>query len=299
MLLERLNEVDWTWLVYVEMFVAGIAAGAYAAATFLEWSGRGRSPLARVAHLVPFPLMALATLILIVDLRRPERFWHMAIMSDRYLPLFKPWSPMSAGTWLVILFTGVAFISFLDALVARRVFRAGGWRADRTLHGSPFGGVWSGIGLALAAGVGIYSGALLTATNLPGWADSPLLPAVYVATAMITGVAAVVLIQAVRGETDADLLGLARANAWLVGWWLLVVVLFLATLGSGAPFFLAGLPLVAIVAAIALAGVLPLALHLLAPGDRATSLGVSSALVLVGGFLLRYGLVMGPQVQAR
>jgi formate-dependent nitrite reductase membrane component NrfD len=157
MLEDRQNAPHWTWLVYLEMFVAGIAAGAYVAAAILELSGRGRSSAARTAHLLAFPLMVLASPLLIADLSRPDRFWHMVIMSERGLPILKPWSPISLGTWLVMLFTGVCFVSFVDALIARRWFRLGGWHYDRTLHGGPLGVAWSMFGVGLAFGVGIYS----------------------------------------------------------------------------------------------------------------------------------------------
>jgi formate-dependent nitrite reductase membrane component NrfD len=297
MLEERANPVHWTWLLYLEMFLAGIAGGAYVAGTILELSGRGRSATARTAHLIPFPLMALATILLIVDLERPERFWHMALMSERGLPILKPWSPMSLGTWLVILFTGVSFISFLDALIARRLFSLRGWRYDRTLHGSPLGLVWSLLGAALGLSVGIYSGVLLSVGNIPGWGHTAMIPAVYAATALMTGLAAVVLVETSRGHLDPDVLGLARVNVWLIGWWLVTMVVFLLTLiGGGAAVFLTGIPLLAILGAIVLAGIVPLALHLFRPIGRPGSLALSAALVLLGGFLVRYGIVMGPQL---
>jgi formate-dependent nitrite reductase membrane component NrfD len=298
MLDERANTPHWTWLVYLEMFVAGIAGGAYVAATILELSGRGRSEAARTAHLIAFPLMVLASPLLIIDLSRPERFWHMAIMSERGLPMLKPWSPISLGIWLVVLFTGVCFISFLDALVARRLFRLGGWRYDRTLHGGPLGVAWSVLGTILGLGVGIYSGVLLSTSTFPGWAHSAMIPAVYVATAMVTGVAAVVFIQAIRGHLDSDVLSLARVNLWLIGWWLVTVVLFLLTLtGGGGRVFLTGVSLAAILASIVLAGILPLVLQVTRPIRSAGTLALSAALILIGGFLLRYGIVMGPQLQ--
>jgi formate-dependent nitrite reductase membrane component NrfD len=297
MLDERANPVHWDWLLYLEMFLAGAAGGAFVAAAILELSGRGRSPAARTAHLIGFPLMAVATLLLIVDLGRPERFWHMAVMNERFLPMLKPWSPMSLGTWLVILFTGFAFVSFVDALIARRVFRLGRWRYDRTLHGGPFGLAWSLVGALLGLAVGIYSGVLLSVGNFPGWGDTWMLPGVYVSTAMITGVAAVVLVQAMLGEVDADTVSLAYANVWLIAWWLVTVVVFLLTLvGGGAAVFLTGIPLLAILAAIVLAGIVPLVLHAARPLWSRNGLALSAALVLVGGFLLRYGLVMGPQL---
>jgi formate-dependent nitrite reductase membrane component NrfD len=297
MLGERANPGHWNWLVYLEMFVAGVAGGAYVAGAILELSGRGRSAAARTAHLIAFPLMALATLLLIVDLNRPERFWHMAVMNERFFPMFKLWSPMSLGTWLVILFTVFAFVSFLDALIARRLFTVGGWRYDRTLHGTPLGLAWSVVGALLGLAVGIYSGVLLTGTTFPGWSQTLMIPAVFVSTAMITGVAAVVLVQAMLGDADADVASLAHTNVWLIAWWLVNVAVFLLTLtGGGGAIFLTGIPLLAILAAIVLAGIVPLVLYALRPIGLKGNLVLSAALVLVGGFLLRYGIVMGPQL---
>ena len=297
MLEERTNVVHWTWLVYLEMFVAGIAGGAFVAATILELTGRGGSRAARTAHLIAFPLMAIAGLLLIVDLNRPERFWHMVVMNERLLPMLKPWSPMSLGTWLILLFSGFSFISFLDALIARRLFRLGGWRYDRTLHGGPLGVAWSAIGALLGLGVGIYSGVLLSVTSIPGWAQTWMIPAVYVATAMTTGVAAVLLVEALQGHADPDVLGLADASAWLIGWWLLTVIIFMVTLvGGGAGLFLTGIPLLAILAGVVLAGIVPLVLRAFRPIERTGTLALSAALVLVGGFLVRYAIVMAPQL---
>jgi protein NrfD len=294
MLLDRLNPVHWDWLVYLEMFVAGVAAGAFLVAVLLEWLGRGRSSTARVAHLVPFPLMALASLLLIVDLDRPERFWHMVVMSEWFRPMLKSWSPISYGSWIVMLFTGVAFVSFVDALVGRGLFAVGSWRRGWTLHGGPLGLAWSVAGATLAVGVAGYSGVLLSVTNIQGWGQTTLIPALYVATAMVTGVAAVVLVQALRGYVDADVLALARTNAWLLGLWLVVVVLFLVALPpEAARFFLFGLPLAAIVLALVIGGVVPLVLQ----AARPRLLTVSSALVLLGGLLLRYAIVSGPQLR--
>jgi formate-dependent nitrite reductase membrane component NrfD len=295
-LLDRLNAVHWSWLVYLEMFVAGIGAGAYLVAVLLEWQGRGRSSTARAAHLIAFPLIAVATVLLILDLDRPERFWHMVLMSKWALPILKTWSPISYGSWLVMAFTAVAFVSFVDALIAGALFSLGGWRRGRTLHGGPLGAAWSLLGAALAFAVGTYSGVLLSATNVQGWGQTVLIPAAYVATAVVTGVAAVVLVQAIRGHLDADVVALWRTNAWLLALWLVVAVAFLLALTDGsARFFLFGPPLAAIVVALALGGVVPLVLSFGRSEHRSGLLSVSALLVLLGGFLLRYAIIAGPQ----
>jgi protein NrfD len=288
----RENPIHWEALVYLEMFVAGIAAGAYMLAAMLELIGRGRWPIARSAHLLAFPLMALAGILLIVDLSRPERFWHMIVMNQVLLPMFKLWSPISFGVWLVLLFPAFAFVSFVDAVLDR-----GGRRRGATLHGSPLGLVWAIIGGLLAFGVATYSGALLSVTNFPGWSDAPLISALYVATAVVTGLAAIMLIETLRGPMERlELHGLARTSVLLIVWQMVVLALFLLTAAGGWSIFLTGGSLIAIVAAVVLGGLLPLVL--LAVGGlrpRPAMTALAAVLILVGGLLLRAGIVMGPQ----
>src|SRR5581483_10051940 len=238
------------------------AAGAYATAALLEANGRGNSPVARTGHLLAFPLVVLAGILLTVELHRPERFWHMVIASEVFTPILKLWSPMSFGSWLLLLFGFWTFVSFLDALIARRRLTLWGWRADRTLHGTPLGLVWSLIGAVIAFFLGSYSGVLLNVTNFPGWGHSIMIGAMFVATALVTGMAAVLLIEALRRQTDwGDVAGIVRATVVLVAWQLLLVLAFVVTLGrAGLPVFFTGGSLVAILLAIAFGIVVPLIL---------------------------------------
>ncbi|MFN0073774.1 MAG: NrfD/PsrC family molybdoenzyme membrane anchor subunit [Chloroflexota bacterium] len=299
MLSERLTEVHWTWLIYTEMFLEGVAVGLIIAAFFLALAGRGHAPTARTAHLLAFPVMLIVTLMLIVDLNRPERFWHMVIMNEQLRLMLKPWSPISLGTWLIIAFTGLTFISFLDALIAGGRVRLGAWQKDRTVHGGPLGLIVTCLGAVTGLAVAIYAGVLLSVTNIPGWAHAPSIAAVYAASAPVLGIALLVLVQSIRGWIDADVLGLAQTNIWLIAFWLAVTLVFLLTLGlsseGGARYFLYGWPLLAILGAIILGGIIPLIMRIGAPLGRPRSLPISAALVLLGGFLLRIGIVMGPQ----
>jgi formate-dependent nitrite reductase membrane component NrfD len=297
MLTDRLNSVHWSWMIFTEMFLAGIAAGLMISAFLLILNGRGRSPTARIAHLLAFPIMLAVTALLTLDLGRPERFWHMVILSEQYLPAFKPWSPISLGTWLIAIFTGICFISFLGALFSRACRLADESRGP-TFRENPLAVLWSALGAVLGLSVAIYSGVLLTVTNIPGWADAPLIAAIYAVSAPVTGIAVLVLIQGLRGQADADVLSLAAANTTLIVLWLIVTLLFVLTLffslNGAARYFLYGWPLVAIVAAILLGGVLPLFFRARRSAGP-SGLILSSALVLLGGLLLRIGVVIGPQ----
>jgi protein NrfD len=294
--MERLNAVHWDWLVWVEMFVAGVAAGAYVTAAILEVVGRGRSPLARAAHLLAFPLVCVASLLLILDLNRPERFWHMLLQSERLLPVLKWWSPMSMGSWALFLFGGAAFVSFVDALIAAGRLRLGPWRRERTVHGTPLGLLVALAGGAAGFFIGAYSGVLLSVTNIPGWMDTAWIGALYLATAGATGMAALLLIQALRGQADTPLArALERANAWVIVYQMVVLAIFVASVLPAARLFLTGLPLAALIAAAVLGGVVPLVIHFGLRRHPATLTATFAAAVLVAGLLIRYAIVMGPQ----
>ena len=74
-------------------------------------------PLARLGYYIAFPCVVLSGLLLTLDLNRPLRFWHMLIESNTYQPMFKPWSPMSVGSWALLIFGIFSLVSFLGALV--------------------------------------------------------------------------------------------------------------------------------------------------------------------------------------
>src|SRR5581483_3434418 len=69
---------EWQWLVTIYFFVGGLAGGCFFIATLLDVFGTPvERRLARLGYLVAFPAVVLSGLLLVVDLRRPERFWHM------------------------------------------------------------------------------------------------------------------------------------------------------------------------------------------------------------------------------
>lgn len=293
----RENPVEWTFWIYTEMFVAGVAAGAYLTAAVLELVGRGRSRAARAGHLLAFPLVLLGALLLTIDLNQPLRFWHMVFQNNQLpLPILKPWSPISFGTWIVSGFAAVSFVSFVDALLHVRA-----WRGKRTeppaIHGGPLGLVLAGVGGLLAVGLGSYSGLLLQATSFPGWRDTALLGGEYMATAALTGVAAIVLLRPLVPGPDlpedrADAMRLATFMWALAVLWVAGSIGFVVFSFSALRFFFHGVWLwLFAIGAVLLA--LPVILTL---RPRFTPfVPLVAGLVLVGGLLIRMALVMGPQ----
>src|ERR1043166_7611376 len=96
----------WTWFIVPYFFVGGLAGGACFLAAMLTWIGRSEGrPVAGGGFLVGVAGGGAWGLRPPLDPGRPERFWHMLFQSER-MPhlLFKAWSPMSFGSWALLLF---------------------------------------------------------------------------------------------------------------------------------------------------------------------------------------------------
>lgn len=291
-------EIGWGWEVYVEMFAAGVAAGAFLIAMLLEIYGRGRSPIARAAHVITLPLLLVATVLLIYKLERPERFWHMVIQSENIpLPMLKWWSPISIGAWGLMIFSAFATISLVDALIARGYLSLGPWRQDNTLHGSRFG-IFFAIPAALSAlFVAGYSGALLSVTAVPGWEDTIFIAPFFIGVSVATGAGALLLIEAIRklGPID-ELESVTTFGAISIAWQMVLLIILAVSLGGAISFFLSSTRAIiafamATVFALAALALLFLKLH---PSDQ-LRVGAGGTLILISGFLFRYAVVMGPQ----
>ncbi|HEX6435005.1 MAG TPA: NrfD/PsrC family molybdoenzyme membrane anchor subunit, partial [Gemmatimonadales bacterium] len=110
---------DWTWWIIFYFFIGGIAGTAFFLASMLRLSG-GTSPLVRLGYYLAFIGALVSGFLLTVDLDRPLRFWHMLIQNHTGLPMFKPFVPMSVGSWGLLLFGLFAFLATLASLSEER-----------------------------------------------------------------------------------------------------------------------------------------------------------------------------------
>jgi formate-dependent nitrite reductase membrane component NrfD len=291
-------EIGWGWEVYVEMFAAGLAAGAFLIAMLLEFYGRGRSPIARTAHIITVPLLLVATALLILKLERSERFWHMVIQSENIpLPMLKWWSPISIGAWGLMIFSGLATISLIDALIARGYFSVGPWRRDNTLHGGRFGWLFAIPATLSALFVAGYSGALLSVTAVPGWEDTVFIAPFFIGVSAATGAALLILIDAITKKAPLDEIeSLTLFGTISVAWQIVLLIILVVSLGGALSTFLGSVrTAVAFVTAIILAVISAVLFYVkLHPSDQ-VRLGTGATMLLVSGFLFRYAVVMGPQ----
>jgi protein NrfD len=283
---------EWGWFVIFYFFFGGIAGGSYALASMISLFGASEDrPLARLGYVVSFPAVVLCAPLLIVDLTRPERFWHMVIQSERFLPMFKWWSPMSVGSWALALFGVFSFLSFLAALAEDGRLPI---RALRALHQGAFGKVFVAVGAVLAFFLASYTGVLLSVTNRPIWADTSLLGLLFLLSGASTAAALMILLAGRRPTVPARALqALYRFDDWVMLLELVALVAVVVSLGAVATAWMNvwGLLLVGVV----LAGILlPILLHHRHLLGR-LSIPVASLLVLAGGLILRAVVVLSSE----
>ncbi|MFQ5856925.1 MAG: NrfD/PsrC family molybdoenzyme membrane anchor subunit, partial [Anaerolineae bacterium] len=91
------SEMAWGWLVVLYLWLAGIAGGVYASAYMVHrLNGQRHRRLLRASAAVSLVLLAVGALLLIVDLGRPERFWHL-------FPQLRSDSVMWIGSYVLII----------------------------------------------------------------------------------------------------------------------------------------------------------------------------------------------------
>ena len=293
----------WQWYIILYFFLGGLAGGSYFIAVLIDIFGRPEDrPLARLGYYIAFPLVLVSGLLLTVDLGKPLRFWHMLIESNTLRPMFKPWSPMSLGSWALMVFGFFSFISFLAAIAEEdeerltwRNLRMIRWPVFRALRAHTiFGYIVGFLGGIAGYFIAGYTGILLAVTNRPIWSDTPLLGMLFLTSAASTSAALLILLAHRWGWTMPGLRSLHRMDDWVMLLELLVLIGVVVSLG---PVLVAWLNawgfLLLLVAVFGL--IVPLILSWRARRLPHVSMATAAVLVLLGGFLLRVVIVLSSE----
>jgi formate-dependent nitrite reductase membrane component NrfD len=274
----------WEWYIVGYFFLAGLAGGAYTLATMLRlWGSPRDEGTARLAMIVAFPLIVVCGIFLTIDLGQPLRFWHMLINTTPGTGgiNFKYWSPISIGSWALLVFSIFSFVSFLEALGYLR----------------PMGRINEIIGSIVALFLASYTGVVLSVSNQPVWSDSYAIGGLFVASALSSAAALLTWLSTYRsdvasaGPTEERL---AAADGYFVILEILMIGAFFVTLAMAGSIgrMLTGPWLILWILVI---------LSLIPPlmswgGRRGAISGVTSAaIVIVGVFLLRFVVIFGAQ----
>jgi len=168
-------ESAWGWLIISYLFLAGTGAGAFIAAVACDllapdWS----KALARAGSLASGPLVAVGTFCLVFDLEAG---------------LWQPWRQLylvsnltSMISWGVVILSLFIPVAFLYAAALNRITFFGRYLERFTWYLEVIGSV-------LAVATAIYTGILIAVVNgVPFW-NTPLMPVLFLASALSTGLA--------------------------------------------------------------------------------------------------------------
>lgn len=189
----------WSWEIPVYLFLGGLVAGMLVLAGWhLLQVARGRAGDVYPVQtpLVAFVLINLGMLALFLDLTHKLYVWRVYVT-------FQPTSPMSWGSWILLLVYAVIALSALIRLdeswpwLGRRVPAIG--RISRALLARP---VWlraiAGLNIGFGIALGVYTGILLsTMVARPLW-NSAILGLLFLASGLSAACAAMHLLGAQR-----------------------------------------------------------------------------------------------------
>lgn len=289
----------WGPLIAWYLFLAGVGAGAYIVGIAADFLGDRYRSLIKPGVYLGAPLVAIGSLLLLLDLGAPTRFWR---------GFARPQSSMiSIGIIIISVFIvlgaiHIALLLFTRLKASQRFLR---WLG--------------GVNALFAFGTAVYTGLLLGVVKaVPFW-NTPILPFLFLVSALSTGMGAVLLTVGLRRwiapasvekeaeEVTESIHALSRIDVPFIVTELLVLFFLLLIMSASgtvaaesARFLVSGDYAVAFWLGLVVIGLLlPFILEAwtLTRGKelnlaRLTDLGVVTGLsLLVGGVILRFAVL--------
>lgn len=306
--------VEWGMPVVIYLYFGGLSAGTFVLSAFLSYLRDERLDRLAAAGALFSPLpLYIGLFMLLIDLERPLLFW-------RLFTTVQWTSPMSVGSWLLMLFSVIATLHAIMWLPNRfSVIRLGKLTLSLPKNRERLRGILGAIGFPLGLGVGIYTGVLLGAVPARPFWNTPMVAMLFLVSALSTATAVLLLVSTWNAGKDGteefhrERKILYSADVVLILFEIFLVIPYIlhnslstASQATSLQLILGGEFTGLFWYGFVVAGLLiPLVLETLdlipeiARRQRARhikSLGyLSAVLVLVGGFLLRYIFVFAGQ----
>lgn len=286
----------WGWEIPVYLFLGGLVAGMMIITGFYIFKGRYKEDTCVCRRLPLFSIITLSIgmLFLFLDLEYKIHVWRM-------YATFKVLSPMSWGSWILILVYPALIASMLinvpDFIAVFFGFTEK-W-SDKINASQKLIRVIGIANIVLGVMLGIYTGVLLSAFSArPLW-NSSVLAILFLVSGLSTAAAFVHMI----AKDKKEKVELAKADNMFIGIELVVIGLFIIGLLSSSQAGIDGVMLIINgkfaasfwVLVIGLGLLIPLIIQILAVSRRIKHVALAPILVLFGGLMLRFVIVNAGQ----
>lgn len=208
-----LGEMPWNIPLWFDIWLAGMAGGAYLVAFLANQYGGGtHKNLFRLAVYTGVPLAIIGVLLLVIDLGTPIWFWHL-------FGSFLPVAVMSMGTWILVAFLVIAFIMMIMWVIEGDGARnPNAYKGNMPSMAGKISGFLAWINLIFAVLLITYPGVLLASSSQPIWSSNILLPALFVVSAASTGVALLILMAFIMNVVNKSSASVLNSSVkWLFG----------------------------------------------------------------------------------
>jgi formate-dependent nitrite reductase membrane component NrfD len=283
---------EWGWYIVVYFFLGGIAGGAAFLSGLLDLLGdRLDRRMTRIGYLIALVAIVVGGPLLIVDLTLPERFWHMIWKSDTGGPMFKYYSPISLGVWIILAF--VIFVGLAAAASLADIERFPRWFAR---FGEGVLGKIVALGCILTgSALAGYTGLVLTGTNRPVWADSVWITLLFLLSGISAGGAAMILLGWRQGH-PGTVRWIEQMESYSSILELIVLAIIAATIWSVVRVVWNGAWGAILLFGVGVLGVVtPIVLYARPRALGTATVPIAALLVLVGSFLLRTVVILSSE----
>jgi protein NrfD len=299
----------WGWQVALYLFLGGLTAGLMVLAGWLVLKDRGRERFPSIFRLFPLApvFISLGMFLLFLDLDYKIHVW-------RFYAAFRPTSPMSWGSWILLL-VYPASVLFILATVRRSFPRFIAFMEKRALLGRVWKTLapltafaektiafWARIVAGCGILLGMYTGLLLGSLSARPFWNSPLLPPLF----LVSGVSVALALTVFSSGHGEEARFYLRLDIVLVIVELALLLFFVIGLLSSAQAQVQSAGLIlggeysasfwVLVVGLGLA--LPLLLELLELRGLDIPAFLAAVLVIFGGLALRFVLLAAGQASS-
>lgn len=159
-------------------YLTGVSAGSFVISVIANIGGKKEyKPIGKIGAVAAPLALVIAPIFLIIDLQKPLRFWHLFVFLN-------PLSPITYGTFLLTFYP-------INGLIYAWATFSGKEKLAKIL------GI---MGIPLAICTHGYTGFILAlGKGRPLWSTA-LMPTLFIVSAMVSGIALVIIISAIRNK---------------------------------------------------------------------------------------------------